>query len=108
MGRSAIVTNMPNEQKPQWMIDHEASDTAQFQASKSRDLEIFAMLGDIKDKLDPEHKNYINKSLEAKIDPVYDAYNTAGTMARWGKITVGTIVLILTGWAAWLTIITKH
>lgn len=76
---------MQEELKPQWMANHEQADLMQFELI---------------------HQSL--KSIESKIDPVYNAYNTAGTMARWAKISFGSIVLLLTGLAAWLQIIGKH
>jgi len=66
-----------DKDKPHWFGDHEADDLRNF--------------GEIQAALN---------RIEAKIDPVYDAYTTATTLGRWTKVLGSAILMALALWAA--------
>lgn len=65
------------DNKPHWFQDHEEDDMRNF--------------GDIQAAL---------KRIEAKIDPVYEAYSAATTLGRWTKILGGAILMAFAIWTA--------
>lgn len=66
-----------DKDKPHWFADHEQDDMRNF--------------GDISKKLD---------ALNAKIDPVIDAYTAATTLGKWTKASLGFVLLCFGVWAA--------
>lgn len=70
--------------KPQWMIDHEADDQRNFDRQEATSQEILDMLRD----------------LDRKMEPVIHAYETATTLGRWTKTLGAAILMCFAIWAA--------
>lgn len=65
-----------NQNKPDWMAHHEADDERRFSS-------IDDALRRIEAKLDPDSDKYLLGPMEAKIEPVSEAYRTATTLGKW-------------------------
>lgn len=62
----------PTDQKPEWFASHEQSDKEHFE-SLGRDM----------------------AEIKAMLEPIAETYKTVATLGKWGKIGLGTILLVL-------------
>lgn len=55
---------------------------------------VFATLHRIENKLDPTHTDYINKDIEAKLNPIVENYEAAAKLGKWIMATLLAVSLI--------------
>lgn len=67
---------------------------------------VFATLHRIENKLDPSHVDYINKDIEAKLNPIAENYEAAAKLGKW--IMALLLALSLISGSIWAIVQTLH
>lgn len=78
------------EEKPHWFEDHERSDAAFAELTGRQIRNLEDSLREMKAG-DLQWRNEFKEMFQ----PVIDTYTTVGRLGKWGKIILGTVLLLL-------------
>lgn len=67
---------------------------------------VFATLRRIENKLDPTHTDYINRDIEAKLNPIAENYEAAAKLGKW--IMAALLAISLISGSIWAIVQTIH